>query len=150
MWHLGEKWLIYVACECVCVGDQQFIILEEAEPKVRQGQHLLSFISPACCCYHVCIKTLYFNLGIIYSFYYIYINISWCNGYCCQKWIRQLELKSRTRLFAFHNTLGKGMNPTILPSGMSKIVEQTGLFSLGMASSLGEVKFWIQICWNPL
>ena len=31
------------------------------------------------------------------------------------------------------NTLGKGMNPTILHQAMSKIVGQTGLFYDGMA-----------------
>ena len=38
------------------------------------------------------------------------------------------------------NTLGKGMNPIILPSAMGKIVGQTGFFSLGEATSLGEGK----------
>ena len=38
------------------------------------------------------------------------------------------------------NTLGKGMNPIILPPAMGKIVGQTGLFSLGKATSLGEGK----------
>ena len=36
------------------------------------------------------------------------------------------------------NTLGKGMNPIILPPAMGK--GQTGLFSLGEATSLGEGK----------
>ena len=38
------------------------------------------------------------------------------------------------------NTLGKGMNPIILPSAMGKIVGQTRFFSLGEATSLGEGK----------
>ena len=38
------------------------------------------------------------------------------------------------------NTLGKGMNPIILPSAMGKIVGQTWFFSLGEATSLGEGK----------
>ena len=38
------------------------------------------------------------------------------------------------------NTLGKGMNPIILPPAMGKIVGQTGFFSLGEATSLGERK----------
>ena len=38
------------------------------------------------------------------------------------------------------NTLRKGMNPTIFPSAMDKIVGQTGLFKLGVAASLGEGK----------
>ena len=44
------------------------------------------------------------------------------------------------------NTLGKGMNPTILPPAMGKIIGQIGLFSFGMATSLGEGKLWIQTC----
>ena len=44
------------------------------------------------------------------------------------------------------NAFGKGTNPTILPPAMSKIVGQTRLFSLGMATSLGEGKLWIQTC----
>ena len=38
------------------------------------------------------------------------------------------------------NTLGKGMNPIILPPAMGKIVGQTRFFSLGEATSLGERK----------
>ncbi len=38
------------------------------------------------------------------------------------------------------NTLGKGMNPIILPPAMGKIVGQTSFFSLGEATSLGEGK----------
>ena len=38
------------------------------------------------------------------------------------------------------NTLGKGMNPVILPPAMCKIVGQTRFFSLGEATSLGEGK----------
>ena len=38
------------------------------------------------------------------------------------------------------NTLGKGMNPMILPLAMDKIVGQTEFFSLGEATSLGEGK----------
>ena len=37
-------------------------------------------------------------------------------------------------------TLGKGMNPIILPPVMGKIVGQTRFFSLGEATSLGEGK----------
>ena len=44
------------------------------------------------------------------------------------------------------NTLGKGMNPIILPSAMGKMVGQTGFFSLGEATSLGEGKLSIQTC----
>ena len=39
------------------------------------------------------------------------------------------------------NTLGKGMNPNILPPA---IVGQTDFFSLDKATSLGERKLWIQ------
>ena len=41
-------------------------------------------------------------------------------------------------IYILHNTLGKGMNPTILIPAMSKIVEETRLFSLSMATSLGK------------
>ena len=41
------------------------------------------------------------------------------------------------------NTLGNGTNPIILPPVMSKIVQQTGLLSLDMATSLEEGKLWI-------
>ena len=44
------------------------------------------------------------------------------------------------------NTLGKGMNPIILPPAMGKIVGQTRFFSPGEATSLGEGKLWIQTC----
>ena len=36
------------------------------------------------------------------------------------------------------------MNPTTLPPAIRKIVEQTVVFNLGMATGLGEGKFWIQ------
>ena len=42
----------------------------------------------------------------------------WFNGYHYRKWTRWLEVKSQTRLFAFHIALiplRKGMNSTILP-----------------------------------
>ena len=42
------------------------------------------------------------------------------------------------------------MNPIILPPAMGKIVGQTGFFSLGEATSLGEGKLWIQTCETPL
>ena len=39
-----------------------------------------------------------------------------------------------------NNTLGKSMNPTILPPAMGRIVRQTELFSFDIATSLGEGK----------
>ena len=48
---------------------------------------------------------------------------SWCNGYRHRKWTRRHEFKSWARLIAFShstNTLGKGMNPIILPPAMGK------------------------------
>ena len=41
------------------------------------------------------------------------------------------------------DTLGKGMNTTVLPIAMGKIVGQTDLFNLGMVTGLGEGKIWI-------
>ena len=45
------------------------------------------------------------------------------------------------------DTLGKDMNPTILPPSTGKQLDrQIGLCNLGMATSLEEGKLWIQIC----
>ena len=47
----------------------------------------------------------------------------WGNGYRRRKCTRRHEFKSWTRLIAFHIaliTLGKGMNPIILPPAMGK------------------------------
>ena len=46
----------------------------------------------------------------------------WCNGYRCRKWTRRHEFKSRMSDCISHstNTLGKGMNPIILPPAMGK------------------------------
>ena len=41
------------------------------------------------------------------------------------------------------NTFGKVMHPLILFPAMGKIVGQTELFNLGMATDLGEEKLWI-------
>ena len=38
------------------------------------------------------------------------------------------------------------MNPAILPPAMGKIVEQTRLFNLVMATSLGEKRLFIKFC----
>ena len=38
------------------------------------------------------------------------------------------------------NTLGKDVNPIILPPAMGKIVGQTRFFNLGKATNLGEGK----------
>ena len=40
-----------------------------------------------------------------------------------------------------NSTLGKGINPAF-----GQIAEQTELFNIGMATSLGEGKLWIQTC----
>ena len=45
------------------------------------------------------------------------------------------------------NTLGKVMNPAIPPQAMNKIVGQTKLFNLVMATSLGKGKLNIKINW---
>ena len=62
-----------------------------------------------------------------------------CLWYNYRKWTRQPEFEYWTRFFAFHFSLiplDKGINPTILPPALSKIVGQTRLFSCGMATSL--------------
>ena len=59
--------------------------------------------------------------------------------------IREMDMATRVHILdendcILHstNTLGKGINPIILPPAMSKIVGQTEIFSLGEATSLGE------------
>ena len=42
------------------------------------------------------------------------------------------------------NTLGKGMNTTIIPPARGKIVGKTGLSNLGIATNLREGELWIQ------
>ena len=55
-----------------------------------------------------------------YAYIYVWITgrCPWCNGYRRRKWTRRHEFKSWMRLIVFShstNTLGKGMNPIILP-----------------------------------
>ena len=47
-------------------------------------------------------------------------------------------------LYISHNsiTFRKGMNPTILPPAMRKMIEHIGLLSLGMATCQGEGNLW--------
>ena len=54
--------------------------------------------------------------------------------------VREFVLQSRYYVHFRANTLGKGMNPLILPPAMGKIVGRTRFFSLGEATSLGEGK----------
>ena len=53
---------------------------------------------------------------------YIVWRCPWSNGYRRRKWIRQHEFKSDEINCISHstNTLGKGMNPIILPPAMGK------------------------------
>ena len=47
----------------------------------------------------------------------------WCNGYRRRKWTRRHEFKPWARLIEFsiaHSTLGKGINPIILPPAKGK------------------------------
>ena len=46
----------------------------------------------------------------------------------------------------FHdaNTIGKGMNLTILPPDLCKIIEPSGFFSLDRIFGFQEEKLWIQ------
>ena len=45
----------------------------------------------------------------------------WCNGYRRRNWTRRHEFKSWTDCISHStNTLGKGMNPVILPPAMGK------------------------------
>ena len=67
-----------------------------------------------------------------------------CNVYRRRKWTRNHEVKSWTRLIAFHKAL--------IPLGkvwiqfFSLELRQTRYFSLGEATGLGEEKLWIQTC----
>ena len=75
-------------------------------------------------------QIIQFSISIpVRSIWPIYRNLSGvttpgplCNGYCRWKWTRRHEFKSWTRHFISHstNTLGKGMNPIILPPAMGK------------------------------
>ena len=44
------------------------------------------------------------------------------------------------------NTLGKGMNPIILPPAVGKIGGQTRFFSLSEVTNQREGKHWIKTC----
>ena len=73
---------------------------------------------------------------------------SWCNGYHCRKWTWLHKFKSWRRLIAFPiavNALGKSMNLIILLQAMVNS-RADWLFSLGMGTSIGERKLWIQTC----
>ena len=51
--------------------------------------------------------------------------------------VKQVQILDEAISISLHtNALGKGMNPNILPPAKSKIVMQTGLFNLGMATGL--------------
>ena len=70
----------------------------------------------------------------------------WCNGYRLRKWTRRHEFKSWTWLIAFLIALilfGKVWIP-LFSLQLWEIVGQTGFFSLGKTTSLGEGKLWIQ------
>ena len=66
----------------------------------------------------------------------------WCNGYLRRKWTRtRVQILDDTDCISDStNTLGKGMNPMILPPAMGKIVGQTRFFSLDEVTSLEEGK----------
>ena len=92
--------------------------------------HHLRATSSADKCLQMILFWWWFYLGIICKYIYIYIYIldeTDCISHCT-------------------NTLGKGMNPIILPPAMGKIVGQTRFFSLGEATSLEKGKLWIQTC----
>ena len=66
----------------------------------------------------------------------------WFNGYSQSKWTRVQILNETVCISHSANILGKGMNPTILPPAIGKIVWQTGFFHLALVTSLGERKIW--------
>ena len=49
----------------------------------------------------------------------IFRRCPWCNGYRRRNWTQRYEFKSWTECIPL-NTLGKGMDPIILPSAMGK------------------------------
>ena len=71
------------------------------------------------------------------------------------KWLPSLKMNMTTQVRILDeavcfsqclNTFGKGVRPTILLPAMGKIIEKTGIFNLGKATSLVEWKFWIKTC----
>ena len=59
----------------------------------------------------------------------------------------RVQILDETDCISYYtNTLGKGINPIILPPATGKIVGETRFFSFGEATSLGEGKLWIQTC----
>ena len=75
-------------------------------------------------CSYFCVLVVFFmnfyQVKITSENIVIHKSCLWCNGYCRRKWTRRHEFKSWARLIAFHITLGKGMNPIILPSAIDK------------------------------
>ena len=66
----------------------------------------------------------FFCSFFLWSFCHHYLwRCLWCNGYRRRKWTRRHEFKSWTKTDCIShstNTLGKGMNPIILPPVMGK------------------------------
>ena len=57
----------------------------------------------------------------IFNFYKYHMRCPWCNGYRRRNWTWRHEFKSWTDCISHStNTLGKGMNPMILPPAMGK------------------------------
>ena len=84
-------------------------------------------------CRHTCIHTL--------------LKVHRSNGYFHQEMdsVTQFQiLDEAVCILNRVNSLGKGMNPPILPPAVGKIVGQTGLFGFSMVSRQGEGKLWIQ------
>ena len=64
----------------------------------------------------------------IYIYIYIYIlwRCPWCNGYRRRKWTRVQIQGEKDCISHCTNTLGKGMNPIILPPAMGKYSGRLG------------------------
>ena len=97
----------------------------------------------------ICNKTQTNKIIYIYIYIYIYIGrCPWCKGGARDVIVIVVgnghddttSNPGRDCITHSTNTLGKGMNPIILPPTMAKIVGQIRFFSLGEVTSLGEGK----------
>ena len=72
---------------------------------------------------HITISWLWYNKTTNYNWHnrHFHRRCPWCNGYRHRNWTRRHEFKWWTDCISHStNTLGKGMNPIILPPAMGK------------------------------
>ena len=70
----------------------------------------------------ICFKNCYLKLQLFTLDYHKLLErrCPWCNGYRRRKWTRVQILDESDCISPSTNTIGKGMNPIILPSAMGK------------------------------